>query len=129
MVDNKLLIETVADIVKNAIFILGGLFLLSCLIDVIRLIGTKRVVGSVTDCVQEYTNRGFLWKTKVSYEYDGKERFYVLRARAFRRGSGDVNLRVTKRGRVVEIGHMVEKLIFGIVAIVVAIALKQTLGL
>ena len=129
MVENQLIIGTVAQIIQRAILIIGVLFIISCIIDIVRLFGTKRVVGSVVDCVQEYTIRGFLWKTKVSYEHDGKERFYVLRAKAFRRGSGDVALRITKRGRIIEIGLMIEKFILGALAVVAAIVLKQTLGL
>ena len=121
-------IESTAEFIGIVIGVLGALFLLSCLIDMIRWATAKCVQGTIIDCVQEFTSRGFLWRAKVAYMHNERQCFYVMRARSRKRGSGDVALRVTKRGHVVETNHMIEKCIFGVVAIIVAIMLVNLIG-
>jgi hypothetical protein len=117
------MIDSIAKIIVMSIGSLGVLFLISCIIDLIRLKTAQRVTGTIIDCVQEFTSRGFLWKTKVSYTYNDQQRFCILRARSTKRESGDVSLRVTKDGKIIEINHLVEKCLFGVLALTITFIL------
>lgn len=118
-------IESVANIIGMAIGAVGLLFILNCIIDLVFLSSATKVQGKVIDHVQEYTSRGFLWKSKVSYVHNDKQYVYVLRARTRTRGTEDIELRVTKRGRIIEINHIVEKFVLGLIAIAIWVILAH----
>ena len=103
-----------------ALLLLGSFLMLRSIIAFVRIGSATVVPGRVVDHVQEYTSRGFIWKAKVAYVFNGEARFHVMSARTLRRGSDEIKLYLTKRGRVVEKEFAIESLVVGIIAIAIA---------
>jgi hypothetical protein len=113
-------LDVFARIIGSIICGVGVLFLAFGVIEMIKISSATKVVGNVIDFVQEYTSRGFLWKAKVEFEHDGIQRTHITRARTMRRGSGPINLYVSKNGQVMEKLHAIENIIFGTLALLIS---------
>jgi hypothetical protein len=106
-------LEILARCIAALICGMGGIFLLSGLIDVANIHGAQKVLGTVVDYVQEYTTRGFLWKAKVAYTLNNQECFHITKARTMKRGTATVNLYVGTNGKIYEKAYAIEKMVFG----------------
>jgi hypothetical protein len=106
-------LEVFARCIAALICSVGGVLTLSGLIDFANMHGAQKIVGTVVDYTQEYSSRGFLWKARVSYTFNGNECFYITRARTTRRGSTTIALYINEKGRIYEKTHAIEKTILG----------------
>lgn len=81
------------------------------------------VHGMVVGNFQEFSTRGFLWKEKVEYEWNGTKNYYITVARTFKRGSHPLTLYVDEKGNVYEKGNAISKLLLGLFIVAMGIVM------
>lgn len=91
-----------------------------------NLIATKKaqkIEADIYDVCQEYTARGFIWKDRIKFEWNGQKRNYITKARSFSRGCGTLTIYVDGKGRVIEPKKCIENILIGTLAIIISLVI------
>lgn len=115
-----LTLTQIIQIVGFAILTIGLYIFINGAVNMVATTKARRIQGTIVDCVQEYTARGFIWKVRVEYILDGVTNFYITKARTSRRSSGPISIYINKRGRIIERENAIWNITFGLFMIVVA---------
>lgn len=113
----------IAQFVLYALIVVGAVL---CIVGISILLYAKtqrKVQGQIVDFTQEYSTRGFIRKSKIAYEIDGKENIYITQAKTFKRNSGPITLYATKNGNILEPGKYIEFFVFGLLIVILSVVL------
>lgn len=115
-------------LLENIMYVVCGLIgffgLVMVSISVFNLIKTKKctkITADIYDVCQEYTARGFIWKDRIKFVWNGEKRNYITKARSFSRGCGKLDIFVDEKGRVIEPKKCIENICIGAVAMLCAL--------
>lgn len=99
-----------------------GLVMISIAIyNLVRAKKCTKITADIYDVCQEYTARGFIWKDRIKFEWNGEKRNYITRARSMNRGCGKLDIYVDEKGRVIEPKKCIENIGIGVIAMICAL--------